>query len=290
MPSGSHGGHSHSGGSRSGGSSSHGSSFRGGSYSRGPRIYHFGRSYYVVPSKYSGILSLLTFFIVFSIFFIFAGTIMFTQAKGDIQKVERDFFRYQNMIAYAHQHPELIVDGTIENHYYDEAAEKWYITYSFRTNDNGNIPGETYCVYTAEDLLKEEYRVGSVIRLAVDRVPEHYDDDVDSIPLDYEFMTIEQDGFYIVQQNTMRVGKIMLIVASIALGGTILINILVVATTKKKSDKNGNPIPETASTTSTKTSTPSTTDQTHNHTYCDYCGAKLPNTASKCPNCGAKLR
>ena len=298
MPSGSHGGHSHSGGARVGGSSfggshsSHGGSW-GGYRHRGPIFFHFWGHRYVVPTRYSALISLFAVVMVFSIFFIFGGWLMMSSGQSNMDLVKRDYDRYQVMIADATEANGLLVIGTIENRYYDDDAGKWYLTYSFPTNDGGKINGESYAVYTLAELNQPQYCVNAPIELALDRVPESEYDDVDSIPTDYANMPLERDGAYTTAKNTHKAGSTMLWVACCVLGGSIVLNILIAVTTKKKVATNNNANQTTATETTTATAnngtataaTPVDTDK-----YCEYCGSKLDTGATKCHLCGARVR
>lgn len=228
---------------------------------------------------------------IFAVFFIFAGSIMLTQAKDDLGRAQRDYDRYQAMIVDARMNPDLLVIGEVTNHYYDDTAEKWYMTYTFATHDGGKIYGESYPVYTAADLQKTAYRIGADIELALDRVPEHADDDVDSIPTDYANMPLAQDGYYIAYRNTCNVGRIMLIVAVAVLVGSIVLNIVLVAATKKRDDaKSPAPATNTTTTTGTAGTTTATAAPERKSLYCEYCGALLEMDDKKCPGCGAKVK
>lgn len=294
MPSGSHGGHTHSGGARVGGSS-HSGGFHGGyggvRYAPRPWRFHFGHHYYVVPTRYSGLMSLFSVLMIFAVFFIFAGSIMLTQAKDDLGRAQRDYDRYQAMIVDARMNPDLLVIGEVTNHYYDDTAEKWYMTYTFATHDGGKIDGYSFPVYTAADLQKTAYRIGADIELALDRVPEHKGDDVDSVPTDYANFPLEQDGYYIAYRNTRNVGRIMLIVAVSVLVGSIVLNIVLVATTKKRDDAKSPASATNATTTTGTTGTTATAAAPERKSlYCEYCGALLEMDDKKCPGCGAKVK
>lgn len=295
MPSGSHGGHSHSGGVRIGGSRSSHSSSRGGfHYHGGPWRFHFWGHHYIVPTRYSGIMSLFAVVMVFAIFFIFAGCLMLADGQSDMDKAKRDYDRYQAMIAYARENPELLVTGTIENHYYDDEAEKWYLTYTFPTNDGGSVEGESYPVYTWADLQQAIYRVGAKIELALDRVPENEYDDVDSVPTDYADMPLERDGFYANAKNSKQAGQIMLTVAAIAFGASLVLNILIFATTKKREEATSTVGQATATgnapTNNTATNPTPSANSERKSMYCAYCGTLLETSDKKCPSCGAKVK
>ena len=218
---------------------------------------------------------------------------MMSSGQSNMDMVKRDYDRYQVMIADATEENGLLVIGTIENRYYDDDAGKWYLTYSFATNDGGVINGESYAVYTLAELNQPQYRVNAPIELALDRIPEHSYDDVDSVPTDYANMPLERDGAYTTAKNTRNVGSTMLWVASCVLVGSVVLNILIVCTTKKKVATNNNTNQTNASgntnananDSTATTSTPVDTDK-----YCEYCGSKLDAGATKCHLCGARVK
>ena len=163
MPSGSHGGGGgggHFGGGFSGGShfgGSGGGSHFGGSYYHGPRrpgrapiVFHYfywgGHRYAIGNDDRTKIRSLIGACAVVLLLML-SIIIVIVNSFNSINKIKKDYVYYQDMIAYAEQHPEYIITGKVQSKFYNEDAEKWYLTYYFYTDDSIRVNGYTFSVY-----------------------------------------------------------------------------------------------------------------------------------------------
>ena len=285
MPSGSHrgsrGSHS-SGGSRGGSFSSRsygGSSSRhhGGIfvYHGRPRRFRFGRHYYIYTGRSQSVLSLFVFLVFFLFIGIFFTSIIATSTKQEIALIEEDYAYYQDMIDYAKDHEDegYIVDATVTGKFYHADSERYHIEYRIRTTYGGYLDGYTYASYTVEEAAN--YRINSIIKVAVDSVPITIL--TDSINMDYENMPLERDGEYLSASKTYKTTNIIrwVLVAIVIL----MIVILIWYGYKKKELADENEKKE-----ENEKIQESTTTQ------CRYCGSTLDKTDKKCPNCGAGLR
>ena len=91
----------------------------------------------------------------------------------------------------------------------------------------------------------------------------------DSIPMDYYEMPLENDAEYINYQKSIRLHIILTLSFT---AGAVLLFVLAVKLHKREKLS---AMEESSSTTSTKSN------------ICSYCGGKLSDTATSCPNCGA---
>lgn len=294
MPSGSHGGSHGGGGSHfGGGSSSHSS---GGSSGRPmrpmrPMRFHIGPHFFFVSGeRVSSIVGRFMVMIFLGLFIgLFAGLAL-PSTNRELEQIRFDYERYQTMIDYAEEHTDHIVEGRITGTYYNEDADAYYFTYELTTEQGRPLEGYTYSVYTRSEIMR--FNVGDTIQLAVDVVP--ITNLTDSIPLDYKDMPIEKDGEYRSSQSSKTILTVLLVVFS-AIEGIMLISIFVSfgksktqreSTATQSNSSQGTSLPQNADTNSTQQST----STYESHSYCDYCGAKLKGTESKCPNCGARLK
>ncbi len=310
MPSGSHrssggshrsGGSSRSsgGGSRSYGSSrsygggSHRSSYGGGGgyyggghhHHHGPRRMRFGRVYISTGST-----SFISFFFPIVIFFIILTTLLFVAVSpsSDFKtKIEKDYAYYQNMITYAEANQDThIKDATIKDIWYNEDAERWFFEYQIRyenPNQYGSeyliLEGETYCVYTDEQIFN--FNIGDTIQVAVNSDP--ITSNTDSVPLDYKHKALTDDGEYLLELESEKSFYTIRTVFAIITG--VMIAILVF--TLVRSIKNGTKeATETSSTTSSTTTSTTTTAEK----FCSYCGAQIQSGDRKCQICGAPVK
>ena len=281
MPSGSHGGGggSHfggSGGGHFGGFSGSGGSHYtfGGSHYSGPRRpgrapihFHFfywgGRRYALAEDDNTKFRSFL--FACFGILFamIFVAIIIFA-SSGEMKKIKNDYDYYQDMIAYAEAHTEYLVEGKVEGKFYNEDYGKWYLTYTFLDENSREVEGYTFCIYTREEA--RDFVIGQTIELAVDSVP--ITQRTDSINMDYKDLPLERDGQYVSVKRTL----ILTIVIEIALAGALAFcAVMAIKTFKAKAEpanKDGSISPKLKY-------------------ICTYCGAKLKEDDTTCPNCGS---
>ena len=276
MPSGSHGGGgggSHGGGSF-GGSHGGGGSHFGGSYYHGPRtpgrapisFTYFnigGGRYAIAKDDRSNIFSMIFFTI---IIFIFAVVEFYpiTSSINMVKKIKSDYIYYQDMIAYAEEHPERLIEGTVQTFYLNENCNKYYVTYYFYTDSNERVDGYTYSIYTYSQALAIKNAI--TIQLAVDEYP--LTTQTDSINLDYKHLPLEQDGEYVISKNNITAH----IVTEIFLD--LIVILMIIYTIKKVKSKiekvglNGEIKPKFKY-------------------ICTYCGAKLSENDTTCPKCGS---
>ncbi len=246
MPSGSHGGgHGGSHGGSSGGGGSHwgGGSSRGGSFRHRPMYVYWGHTRYVVGSRASAFISLLLVLLVFAFFGIFTTSMLRTGATSEIRLIEQDYIYYHNMIDNAKANPDdLIVDGVVKSKFYNTTVKKWYVTYKFLDDNGVWVDGYTFALYSNEEAM--EFKTNDTIKLAVDGVP--ITQETDSIPLDYEYMPLEKDGYYVVYKNQHRGAKIAQgVCIGIAVGFIVLIYVIAYTNKKKVEDSsNSNAKPQ----------------------------------------------
>jgi len=270
MPSGSHGGSmgSHSsGGASFGGGRSSGGGYRNGHHRRGPRIFIIGRSRYYLPTvwntRFSAIISFLPialFFLIFAVIAIFSGA----TTKNDILV---DYYYYQDMIAKAEANPEFIVEGEITDLFYNDDCGKWYYTYSFLDDEGFPVNGYTYSVYTREEI--REFTIGQNIMLAVNMAK--INQLTDSIPMDYKYIPIENDGEYAQAQTIHTIGIVCTAVCSVTIVGLAVALVLIFV--KCKQPATGEAIDG---------------EKTGGLRNCAYCGALLNESETRCKHCGAK--
>lgn len=296
MPSGSHGGSrgSHSsGGSRGSSGGFSGRSFSAGSHRSyygghhghyGGSHYHyprrirfrFGGRYYVYSSGTTSALTMLFIFLGFALLFTFGINLGRQDAMQDIRIIETDYAYYQSMIDEAKSGEGAIVDATVRGKFYNDYADKWYIVYTIPTEYGGDLEGYTYSCYTLGEVNR--YRPGSTIRVAVDSVPITME--TDSIDMDYENTTLEDDGEYIAKQDELvevTTTYVIAILIDLSLAAIIVVVLL------KKKQVEGQSTKKQVSTTTTTTAT--STDK-----YCDYCGSLIEKGSKKCSSCGASSK
>ena len=112
--------------------------------------------------------------------------------------------------------------------------------------------------------------------------PNNWNMNTDTIPADYEFQTLDQDGDY---QNLKSTKGIMDIIFYICIGVAVF---CVVAAVRVSSKAQKEEATATVSSVNSTSSSATSTASSSTHTYCAYCGSKLEKTATKCPNCGSK--
>ena len=277
MPSGrGGGGGSHFGGGSSGG----GSHFGGSSSSRGyhrtrPMRFHFGRRVYVISSGKSTLLYIFTGLIIFMYFVGIA--LMCSNYKSQLRKIEADYNYYQDMVRYAEIHTSYQKEGRITQVSYNPKYDRYYYNYTIYTT-MGLINGYTFCVYTEEDL--KDIKVGTIVMFAMSDNGSNANPYTDSVPMDYIYTTLEDDGeylYFIKQAKTNKTAGIVITCIATALLGT---TIFLIFKFKKLEGEN-------SSETQIETPTSSPKEET---SYCSYCGAVLSSKNGSCPSCGARVR
>jgi len=285
------------GGSHFGGSTSpRGASGRGSSSSRmghsGPRgrtgVYigigghyhrpHHGPHYGGAPTPGWAICIVLAIFIAF---FSIPFFIMSSSCNYSIKIIEDDFFYYQNIVSYAKQNPENIVEATITGVYMNTEADKWYIEYNLIEDDSlfsreGLYIRTTYSMYSDEEIVK--YRAGNKISVAVDRMPITVN--TDSMSMDFLNYTIEDDGEY--QQLIKQRMTYKIIASAILIGSGVLVVLGIVFAVKSSK--------QTEEDKESDTQLNSEASNSKKANYCPYCGCKAEEGRKKCEHCGANIR
>ena len=300
MPSGSRGGGgggSH-GGSRGGGSRS--GSSRGGSHSGGGLrfVVHTRtrnsiriRSRSGAPDRYFDLNALHSVIcVILTICFMIFGS-MACSASDNINFLEEDYRYYQNMIVTAEHDPDnYIVDAYVTSCSYRADFDKYYINYRIPYTERKYVPGYgftdveknlygySFSVYTEEE-AKNLVSQG-IIKVAVDtRV---VGENTDSIPLDYKYMSIEDDGEYFVAKAEKSKNTSVLIVLACVAVGWFVFFIIISKKTEKAYDR------ETAQMVEASKRQQTSTDNTPYSNHCEYCGTYLVKDNNiKCPACGA---
>ncbi len=295
MPSGSH---STSGGSHSsGGSSSSRSSFGGGGGSSHSSHHHFHHGRLYINGRPAGpkasIAFLVMFLILFSGMWAFGGFMIGAQRQQALNKVKADYEYYQNMIDFAKQNnsptTQYIITGTVTGKFLSEYNNKWYLSYSFQSAGGQKYHGETYAIYSQSDVSNIIPNV-TTIQLAADSYI--ITETTDTINMDYENTTLNDDGYYVSIKNSMLSPQILCFV--VAGGSAILFISMIVKEVKNLKNKNSfaetltNNNQSLNSETSNKTET--TMQSSSQANYCVYCCSEVPEGKSKCPNCGARIK
>lgn len=291
MPSGSHRG---SRGSHSSGGSRSSSSFGGsrGSHSRssfgygGPsrsvyHSHHYHRPirfrwrghYYVYSDGMTAGVALMLFALICSFFFMMIFSSNVNMIKNNINLIEEEYYYYQDIISYAEANRDkgYVVEGKILDKFYNEDADRWYITYVVDLpNTNNDLEGYSYSCYTLEET--RNFRRGDTIEIAVDSIP--VNKDTDSINLDYKNTTLNDDGEYLVAKSNLTKARLRKGIAIAIFVGLILLMLFVLWKKKKPEEVEKKEESKVESDSS----------------VCAYCGASYSKTRSKCPSCGASLR
>lgn len=279
MPSGSHGGGgggSHFGGSSGGshfGSSSGGNRY-GGLYNgprqvgRAPiRFYYFGwggRYYAINSADRRNVFSQIFAALIVLFISVFICVTSVVSSNASIRKIESDYIYYQDMIAYAEEHNELLVTGTVKTKFLNEDVGKYYITYYFLDQNGEKVDGYTFSIYTYDEV--KNVHSGDDIELAVDSNP--ITQDTDSINLDYKDMPLSKDGEY----ESLKNGKITSILVSVSM--LVLFETVIVISLVKQLKNNAQQVEKVGD------------EPTYSY-VCTYCGAKLKKDDTSCPKCGS---
>lgn len=276
MPSGSRvsGGAGNHGGFSSSRSSGFGSSGGfGGSSSfrpRGPRYIHFGHRTLIITTGRQSAISVIAMLIVFALIAIFGFSASKTSLKEELLMVEEEYRYYQAMITRAESDDDYVWTAEVVDQKYDQQYGKYCIYYEFDTKNHVTVEGYTFYVYTLENLP----RIGSEIIIAVDKSP--VDSETDSIPMDYKFTTLEDDGYYTYLKKTNKNITIFVVLASIGVAGGIAGIIAIIFTSKKKEEEK-------------QEAERQEKIQIEKKKYCEYCGTKIKEEDKTCPNCGSRL-
>lgn len=276
MPSGSRqsGGSGNHGGFSSSRSSFGSSGSRSGSYSyrpRGPRYFHFGGRTLIITTGRQNIISVLSMLIVFALIAVIACFTIRPSLKQEIAMVEEEYRFYQAMITKAESNSDYIWQAEVTDQEYSQEYEKYCVYYEFKTsNGRTTVDGYTFYVYTLDNIPS----VGEVIQIAVDKNP--VDSETDSIPMDYKLTTLQDDGYYNHLKKNLRNTTIFLILAIVVVVGIVGGIIAIIFTSKKKEEEKKEEEKQQAILEEKKK-------------YCEYCGTKIQETDTTCPNCGSRL-
>ena len=305
MPSGSRGGGHSGGGGRSGGGHSSGGwgGGRSGGGHRTPRSYGYRNGHRVVflhgssgeymRTSHNAFLVFLRVLMFIAIFFCFAMGTSYSASNQFIDGIKKDYNHYQQMIDNAkskeQQGYNYIISADVTGVYTEyDSSGKWYIEYTFKSQNGSLIEGYTFDTYTKE--RAQEIQSISTIEIAVDRNPITIF--TDSIDVEYETTTLEDDGqylYHIKKLNGYKVGSICSIVLLIAC--VVLMPILTIKFTKDDSAESVqqalDPANQVASGTQTATTTQTVVSQKR---YCAYCNSKLKDGEYTCSRCGATVK
>lgn len=276
MPSGSHGGggggsHFGGGGSSFGGG---GGSHFGGSYYHGPRRpgrapihFHFfyfgGNRYYVANDDRSKIMGMI-FSAIICLLIAVAWMFGISSAINNVKKIENDYIYYQDMIAYAEEHPDHIIDANVQTFFENEDCGKYYVTYYFYTASSQRVDGYTFSIYTYNQA--KAIKQNGTIQLAVDEMP--LTTQTDSINMDYKNLPLSEDGEYVLAKRQIVTN---IIIEIVLIGVFALFVVFAIKTIKSNIEK----VPEGSQPKMAK------------KYICTYCGAKLKEEDTTCPKCGS---
>ncbi len=284
MPTGSGGGHFSGGGGRFGGghfggsgrSSSTTSAKRGVRFGRPVFIYSIGRNSYYVGEKRRSLISGLFVFFMFAMFAFISTMGVFFNYKSDLDIIREDYARYGEIIRYAEEHPERIVNGAYESADYSVKLDKWCITYKFSYADQNNLSGYSFYVYSNSEIA--QMRSSGTIQIAVGNLTS--EGQYDSIEMTFKNKQLTDDGEYNYALNKQKGYKVGMSISGVLAGG-LLVGIIVLSVLSFKKD-------ETAQAEVSANSTNGETVVTEKpQRYCSYCGSKINENASSCPFCGA---
>ena len=283
MPSGSHGGGSHfsGGGSFGGGSGgSHGGgSFGGVDGSRGPIRFHIGPRFYIISGQRANAFSMLIMLILIGIFLIFSMSSSISLNNKRLKIIHTDREYYIDMIDYAQADSSrgLITEGRVTDKFYNSDVDSWYFTYEIEYVQNGetqSLNGESCYVYTNETI--KNIRIGDVMLFAVNSNP--ITADTDSVNVDYKDIPLTDDGEYMQCINSRKVCVVVLIVAIIAIAGSVFGIVTIIKKSRQKEEA-----------LAAEAKAKETAEQKRLNRHCPYCNSKLDPNDKKCDNCGASL-
>ena len=244
-----------------------------------PMHIRFGSTRYVVKEKASVAVRLLSILFLVAIIALFVAFGVRSNAGTQISIIEQDYAYYQSMVDRAEQNSAYKTTGWITGSGYNPTAGKYYLTYSFLAQDGSEVEGETFAVYTAEEI--NAFEIYDPIELAVNSQVITFM--TDSMPMDYAEMSIEQDGEYTHYIGQRKGATTGLIVCAVLGGGAIIIAVIVAIANKQKEDE------KSAQTIQTNQSN-NTIGSAQTSNVCAYCGSELAEGVTKCPSCGAKRK
>ena len=215
--------------------------------------------------------SILTCIIImaFIALFILASFMTISSHNSSLDAIETSFLAYKDMIAFAESNPSYSREAEIVAKKYDIEYKMWYLEYVVYDDETGmfaELEQSTFAIYTKEEI--NNFHIGDTITVALDAPSPSSASD--SINMDYKNEKLEDDNEYKDIKRKIVICRIILVVLTIAEG--LLVFAIIKFATKKTTDEAK----------STNTTTPADNTQ-----YCEYCGSKLENNASKCSLCGA---
>lgn len=271
------GGRSHS----SGGSWGRSHSSWGGSSHHHHHYYGSGGGYY--SSSGPAGFSVCVFFAVFAIIIAFTMFIGLANVNQDLRYIKEDYNYYQAMIDSAKEDTSLQVNAKIDDILYNANYNKYYIQYSFQVKFKDNsirnyTYQETFCIY-GDDVF-EKFRVGDNYLIAISQNTDRWRN-VDSINMDYEFTTLEDDGEYVKAQGNKTLFTCLGIAAVVVAISLFILNAVLANKKAKKTAESEKQI------TSDTTVLGSSTTTTKTEYKCKYCGCVVKEGEITCSKCGA---
>ena len=259
------------------------------------RRYGFWGPTVVLTDGQSSALGMFLVLIFMSLFF---GFILFMggmSVNSEIETRESEHEYYMTFIDSAKaagRKAQVHVTGI-----YEGENNKWWIEYEFGALSKGHFDafgdylydGWSYTMYTLSEATQiknsgwiEVYHDFTPTKSGVDKnAILEWDNNTDTIPVDYETQPLSMDGDY---QSLLQTKNILNVICYICVGVAVFCVIAAIRVSSKAQKE------EATATVTSVDATPSssTTATSSTHTYCAYCGSKLEKSATKCPNCGSK--
>ena len=145
---------------------------------RRPFRMHFGTRVYVFGSK----LSLFVPFIIIMAFALVICSNIVRADKAYLNTIKVDYAYYHQMIETAEADDRYLQDAVVTDKFYNEEFGKWYYLYELKTQYNQNLEGETYCIYTNEQIA--QIRINDKIKVATNSIIVTMS--TDSVPIDFK--------------------------------------------------------------------------------------------------------
>lgn len=270
------GGRSHS----SGGSWGRSHSSWGGS-SHHHHHYYGGSGGYYSSSGPAG-FSVCVFFAVFAIIIAITMFIGLMNTNQDLRWIEQDYKYYQSMIEDAKEDESLQVNARIDTILYNADYGKYYISYSywvhFKNGGSSYKSQETFCIY--DDDVFDKYNEGdNNYKIAISQNQDRYLE-VDSINMDYEFTTLEDDGEYVKAQGSKTLFTCLGIAAVVVAISLFILNAVLANKKAKKTAESEQQI-------TSETTMLGGTSTAKAEYKCKYCGCVLKEGEITCSKCGA---
>lgn len=235
---------------------------------RGPRIHiYFGRRYYgnSDPAYFRFTFMAILLFFSLILWLAFAGI------GGNLKTIQNDFNYYQELA----QTGTAVKAKVIKYESYQEYKGTIYYYITFDTDYNGFFSSpfdqfETTATYTAQE-AQQIFSEGTILVKT---------NGSNAIQANFNIETDKEYAYRVDKVNRSRT-----IVLVIAIGLTVGAGLLCISGIKQLK-KNLKPAEDGEFIDSENTNT---TSKENNVSYCAYCGTKVFDNISKCPNCGARL-